>query len=181
MGLLTGNELFLLACCYIQGNLVPRLFTRRSPTRWRKDPGSGWSRDQLSYFVLGVGWSKAKTCLRDPIDCRPCWSLLSVIFAIIVTPLDSLITDQIKRLALIGFRASVFNVKRNETGTDDEFQCDIQLCDKDRLKNARYNFVFAHPESFLSCKFGRDLLHSKPYQDNVCAIVIDEAHCILEW
>ena len=42
--------------------------------------------------------------------------------AIIVTPLNSLSTDQIKRLALIGFRASVFNVKRNETGTDDEFQ-----------------------------------------------------------
>ena len=76
---------------------------------------------------------------------------------------------------------SGFNVKRNETGSDDEFQCGIQLCDKDELKNARFNFVFAHPESFLSCKFGRDLLHSKPYQDNVCAIVIDEAHCILEW
>ena len=39
-------------------NLVPGLFTRRSPTRWRKDPGSGWSRGHLNYFVLGEGGPK---------------------------------------------------------------------------------------------------------------------------
>ena len=39
-------------------NFVPRLFIRRSPTRWRKDPGSGCSRGHLTYLVLGEGWSK---------------------------------------------------------------------------------------------------------------------------
>ena len=40
----------------IHHNLVPGLFTRRSPTRWRKDPGSGWSRDLLksSRFSISV-------------------------------------------------------------------------------------------------------------------------------
>ena len=38
-----------------------------------------------------------------------------------------------------------------------------------------------HTESFISTKYGRELLTTKTYQDNVVAIVIDEAHCILDW
>ncbi|CAB4035489.1 Hypothetical predicted protein [Paramuricea clavata] len=38
-----------------------------------------------------------------------------------------------------------------------------------------------HPEAFLSCKEGMELLQSKPYQESVQSIIVDEAHCILEW
>ena len=103
---------------------------------------------------------------------------------IIVTPLYSLTHDQIRRLSLAGFRASIFNVKCpgiGRTNEDEDLQCDLQMCDQDKLTNAQYNFVFAHPESFISCKFGRNLLNSKLYQERVCSIVIDEAHCILDW
>ena len=41
-----------------------------------------------------------------------------------------------------------------------------------------YNMLFAHPEALISSKFGREMLYSAPYQQHVCAIVIDEAHCI---
>ncbi len=44
-----------------------------------------------------------------------------------------------------------------------------------------YNILFAHPEAFISCKFGRELANNPGYQKNVCSIVIDEAHCVLEW
>lgn len=40
--------------------------------------------------------------------------------------------------------------------------------------------LFAHPEALLST-FGRKLLSSKLYQDNVVACVIDEAHCVEIW
>ena len=38
-----------------------------------------------------------------------------------------------------------------------------------------------HPEAVVSSKYGRELLLSKTYQENVCAVVVDEAHCIVEW
>ena len=51
-------------------NLVPRLFTRRSPTRSRKDPGSGWSRGHLNYFVLGRGGPKKLNLFDLPLSSK---------------------------------------------------------------------------------------------------------------
>ena len=50
-----------------------------------------------------------------------------------------------------------------------------------RLKDAGYDLVFCHPKVFLSCKEGMSLFQSPTYQHAVKAIVVDEAHCILEW
>ena len=106
---------------------------------------------------------------------------------IVISPLNSLMNDQIHRLTdrNIGLlSASVLNVKYGafEDGAENVI-CDVnnQLCEKTELENGHYNIVFSHPESLVSCKYGRDLMLSKPYQDNVCAVVVDEAHCILEW
>ena len=49
------------------------------------------------------------------------------------------------------------------------------------LKMPKYDIIYLHPESFLSCKERIELLQSKPYQESVQAIIVDEAHCILEW
>ena len=49
------------------------------------------------------------------------------------------------------------------------------------LEDGQCNIVFAHPESLVSCEYESTLkMHSKIYQINVCAIVVDKAHCILE-
>jgi superfamily II DNA helicase RecQ len=108
---------------------------------------------------------------------------------IVVSPLNSLINDQISRLGMSGIRASIVNVKetgRDQTADDsdsDEILIDIDLClcDEQKLRNGLYNIAFTHPESFISCKYGRELLVSEKYQENVVAIVVDEAHCILDW
>ena len=103
---------------------------------------------------------------------------------IVISPLNSLINDQIAKLASAGLelmRPSVLKVKRDITGSAEFLSSDVQLIERDLLKNGHYNLVFAHPESFLSCTFGRELLNSKVYQENVRTVVIDEAHCILEW
>ena len=81
---------------------------------------------------------------------------------IVVSPLNSLINDQILKLAsteLEGLRASVLRVKRGDTTTDKEIICDVQQNDRELLENGYFNIVFAHPESFLSCEFGRALLN----------------------
>ena len=96
--------------------------------------------------------------------------------------LNALISNQIARLCSTGIRATVLGVKHVvDEDTENSFECDFRLCDKEKLRSGYYHIVFSHPESFISCKYGRQLLKSKTYQDNICAIVIDEAHCILEW
>ena len=49
------------------------------------------------------------------------------------------------------------------------------------LKDAKYEIIFIHPEAFVSCKDGMQLLQTPSYQRSVKAVVVDEAHCILEW
>jgi superfamily II DNA helicase RecQ len=105
----------------------------------------------------------------------------------VVSPLNSLISDQVARLYASGIRASVIDVitRQHQSNVDSEenieHDVDFRLCDAAKLRAGHYHLVFAHPESLISTKYGRELLLSKNYQENVVAIVIDEAHCILDW
>jgi superfamily II DNA helicase RecQ len=102
---------------------------------------------------------------------------------LIISPLNALINDQIRKLLAIGLRVSTLNVFRQALSYDnEEIDCDVSELDKkEKLVNGYYNLLFAHPEALISSKFGRELVNSARYQENVCALVIDEAHCILEW
>ena len=64
---------------------------------------------------------------------------------------------------------------------DQVVDVDFSQCEENKLRDGHYHIVFAHPESLISSKYGRELLLSKPYQENLVAIVVDEAHCIIEW
>lgn len=104
---------------------------------------------------------------------------------IVVSPLNALIASQISRLRTGGVRACALDVKTSELEAENDGElrlvCDFSLSDKAKLEIGYYNIVFAHPESLVSSLYGRKLMHTKLYQDNVCAIVVDEAHCILDW
>ena len=72
-----------------------------------------------------------------------------------------------------------------DTDELDEFAVDVDFSqyEEEKLRDGHYHIVFAHPETLISSKYGRKLLLSKQYQENLVAImiVIDEAHCIIEW
>ena len=104
---------------------------------------------------------------------------------IVISPLNALIQDQISRLGLSGLRASAISVKdvKNpvEENVDSSYDCDFRLCEKDQLESGQYHIVFAHPESLISTRFGRSLILSEVYQKRIVSIVVDKAHCILDW
>jgi len=95
---------------------------------------------------------------------------------IVVSPLNALIKDQI-RLKEGNVKATVLSVK----GENEDLELDSRDANPTELGDTKYEIVFANPEAFLSCKKGIELLQSETYQQNVYAIVINEAHCILEW
>ena len=97
---------------------------------------------------------------------------------IVVSPLNALIENQIKKSYQGNIKAGILNVKK---GKDDE-DLRLNLVGTDLLlRDAMYDIIYMHPEAFLSCKEGMELLQSVPYQESVRAIIVDEAHCILEW
>ncbi len=103
---------------------------------------------------------------------------------LVVSPLNALIYDQIKKLRERGVQAAILGVKKllNQDVTDDTAPLQ-SLWDGTRAKiiQAEYEIVFCHPESFLSCKDGLEVLQSDVYLSAVKAVIVDEAHCILEW
>jgi superfamily II DNA helicase RecQ len=54
-----------------------------------------------------------------------------------------------------------------------EVQCDVPL---NQLERGEFNIIYAHPETF-----GSLLRCNTLYQDNVCAVVVDEVHMMSEW
>ncbi len=135
------------------------------PTRYGKS---------LIYQLLPLILSCKKALEEDPTRGISISDVTTVL--LVISPLNSLISDQIHKLLMAGL-----NVSQPATTNDNkEFDVD-KHGKKEELASGYYNILFAHPEAFISCKFGQELANSPGYQKNVCAIVIDEAHCILAW
>ena len=64
----------------------------------------------------------------------------------------------------------------DEENDEENVNVDFSLCQRNKLCDGRYHIVFAHPETLISSKCGRELLLSETYQANVLAIVVDEAY-----
>lgn len=98
---------------------------------------------------------------------------------VVVSPLNSLISDQIRRSTEGEVKATILKVRKSKNS--DHLEFDSSETNSLLLKEAKYDLVFTHPEAVLSCQKGIELFQSAPYQRSVQAVVIDEAHCILEW
>ena len=120
---------------------------------------------------------------------------------LVITPLNSLISDQTSTLKKRGIEAAVLTTtimsteRRTQTeNSESESESDegeapetqsmgLSTDEKTRENIERENFkiIFAHPEAFISCREGRRLLMSNSFQQRIVASVIDEAHLVEEW
>ena len=67
---------------------------------------------------------------------------------IVISPLNSLIDHQVRKLLTTGLRVSVLNIKAkhtDETG-DEDVLCDLDLAKKDKLLGGYYNLLFSQPK-----------------------------------
>lgn len=51
----------------------------------------------------------------------------------------------------------------------------------DKLKTGDYTYIYTHPEHMIGKKTIYDSLVSRVYSSKTCLIVVDEAHCVLDW
>lgn len=140
-------------------------------------------KDLVAVLPTGYGKSLVFHVLPSLLERRDARSTSSVnkSVVLVVSPLNALMYDQIKKLRERGVQAAILGVKKL---LDQDDTASLQsLWDGTRASiiQAEYEIVFCHPESFLSCKDGLEVLQSEVYLSAVKAVIVDEAHCILEW
>ncbi|XP_069108670.1 ATP-dependent DNA helicase RecQ-like [Argopecten irradians] len=153
------------------------------------------NQDCISILPTGYGKSMIFQLLPWFSQCK--YAKDKPMTAIVVSPLNSLMEDQVRSLRKNGIRACCLNITGthgftfNEgnidtdpelEGDDEELQPTVVQCDVpfDELKNGEFTLVYSHPQALINTKFSR-VLRSQSYQEHVCAIVIDEVHMVSEW
>ena len=135
---------------------------------------TGYGKSMIFHILPSLFYDKF---VREEQRKRPSTVSVNMPVILVVSPLNALIENQIKRSCQGHIKAVVLNVKKDKDSDSLELNFSSN---QSLLKDAKYDIVYMHPESFLSCKEGMELLLSKPYQELVRAIIVDEAHCILE-
>ena len=87
---------------------------------------------------------------------------------IVISPLVSLMLDQVKKLNELGISAVAV-----VQGQDEAVLNDIQDC--------VYSLVYTSPESMLATKRWEKLWKCQTFMENCVCVAIDEAHCISQW
>ncbi|HTL69917.1 MAG TPA: DNA helicase RecQ [Candidatus Eisenbacteria bacterium] len=99
-----------------------------------------------------------------------CYQIPALIFpglTVVVSPLISLMTDQVRQLRALGIDASVFNSSLSSDEYDEN---------ESAVRSGRSRILFLAPETLLKPEIGSLLSGCR-----VDLFVIDEAHCISEW
>ncbi|XP_052061516.1 uncharacterized protein LOC127701600 isoform X2 [Mytilus californianus] len=88
---------------------------------------------------------------------------------LVISPLQALMLDQMKKLQDMGITATVVGECQKDKGV------------ADRISAGDYSIVFSSPEAALLPGLWRRSLTSGNFNTAVKAVIIDEAHCITEW
>ena len=116
-----------------------------------------------SYRVWKVGdLSRATSvCFDYPCDSSPS-SLVPCV--IVISPLVSLMSDQVYKLKSVGITSVA------------------QLPEELPHAESKITHLFASPEALIeSSRWRKLLLENDDFVNNILAIVVDEAHCIVKW
>ncbi|PWU67043.1 DNA helicase RecQ [Gracilibacillus dipsosauri] len=99
-----------------------------------------------------------------------CYQIPGLLFdgtALVISPLISLMKDQVDALSALGIQATYINSSLNQEEYQDRMEA---------LRQGKYKFVYVAPERFDSDAF----IHSLN-QISLSLIAFDEAHCISQW
>ena len=109
-----------------------------------------------------------------------CYSVLPVLFdlirghssptclIVVVSPLLALMQDQVNVMESQGLAAAHLCHSTNQ-----ELHHDVSC--------GKFQVVFLTPERFIKSSNTREMLSSRVYQNNLVALIVDEAHCIQKW
>ena len=99
---------------------------------------------------------------------------------LVVSPLNALIRDQVTKLKQSGLKACILKGDHGE-GEEErkEEQEGLAFSAIENLKE--FQLIFAHPEALEGNKNVIKLLKTAEFKNRMKAIVVDEAHLVVDW
>ena len=91
---------------------------------------------------------------------------------VVVSPLISLMKDQVVSMIKRGINA-VYYGEADPNSNDQSIASNIA--------SSQFQILYLSPESLLKSDALRDVLQNPHHQENLVALVIDEAHCVKKW
>ncbi|XP_033724737.1 mediator of RNA polymerase II transcription subunit 34-like [Pecten maximus] len=149
--------------------------------------------------VLPTGYGKSLIFQLLPFFMQKKHGMESPMITLVVTPLNSIMEDQVMSLQRVGIQACFldydgkkgtrYTFDTHDSGDEeaegeDQDQDDTVVAkdvDINDVMKGKYQLVYAHPETLTKSKRVASMLRSKTYQDRTGAIVIDEVHMVTEW
>eukprot|EP00794_Sanderia_malayensis_P021149 gene21149-23227_t len=122
------------------------------------------------YFSAPTGYGKSLIFQTLPLIFDVLrGNLIGTCKALVISPLNSLMIDQVTKLK----QSSGVTAAAIYKGQDSEVLADIE--------NGDISIIYASPESILGNDRWRRMLASPHFQENCEILVIDEAHCVVHW
>ncbi|XP_067026602.1 bifunctional 3'-5' exonuclease/ATP-dependent helicase WRN-like [Acropora muricata] len=122
-------------------------------------------KDTLIILPTGFGKSLIYQLLPFVFDS---WLGASKSFVLVVSPLNALMRDQTVKLNDLQVRSLI--VRNTESLSE------VEIRD---IKESKYRIIYGHPEAFVGKL--RKILDSEEVRRDLRAVVVDEAHLIVEW
>lgn len=85
---------------------------------------------------------------------------------VVVSPLISLMMDQVAKLSARGLKATYIEGDQSQTK---------------EVEAGAFQLVYISPESMISCPHWRDMFRSEIYRENLVCLAVDEAHLVEKW
>ena len=93
---------------------------------------------------------------------------------IVVSPLVSLMVDQVSRLQKEGFFSAA--VLSGNHGVDKKSTASVE-----DILQGKFNLLYSAPEAIIGVERWRQMLMEKPLSEQIVAVIVDEVHCVYKW
>ena len=103
---------------------------------------------------------------------------------LVVEPLTALAADQVKRAESLNLQPAILSYYGDSCGEFKNSGGSVSVSDHELYSDVcsgKYHILFTSPEAIIQDPFWKKLLLEPALKNRLSAIVVDEAHCILEW